>query len=114
MRDKKAPRNCLAGTFIFPLPQKGDVDQSFLFAAPFLRLWSELHLLTLTMPPAILYYAIPAFVLLLSVEAWFSYKEYKHLYETKDTFASLGLGTGNVIVGFITKALIFGLFNFLY
>ena len=66
------------------------------------------------MPPAILYYAIPAFVLLLSVEAWFSYKEYKHLYETKDTFASLGLGTGNVIVGFITKALIFGLFNFLY
>ncbi|HEX8314461.1 MAG TPA: sterol desaturase family protein [Flavisolibacter sp.] len=66
------------------------------------------------MPPAILYYAIPAFVLLLSVEAWFSYKEYKHLYETKDTFASLGLGIGNVIVGFITKALIFGLFNFLY
>ena len=66
------------------------------------------------MPPVILYYAIPFFVLLLSVEAWFSYKENKKLYETRDTFGSLGLGIGNVITGFITKALIFGLFTFLY
>ena len=66
------------------------------------------------MPPAILYYAIPGFLLLLSLEAWFSYKENKHLYETKDTFASLGLGIGNVIVGFATKAMIFGLFTLLY
>ncbi|MER3471147.1 MAG: C-5 sterol desaturase [Chitinophagaceae bacterium] len=66
------------------------------------------------MPPALLYYAIPGFILLLSIEAWFSYKENKHLYETKDTWASLGLGIGNVIVGFGTKALIFGLFTFLY
>ncbi|RYZ28154.1 MAG: sterol desaturase family protein [Chitinophagaceae bacterium] len=66
------------------------------------------------MPPAILYYAIPGFVLLLSFEAWFSHKENKHLYETKDTFASLGLGIGNVIVGFVTKAMIFGLFTLLY
>lgn len=66
------------------------------------------------MPPAILLYAIPGFVLLLAIEAWFSYKENKHLYEVKDTFASLGLGLGNVLIGFITKALIFGLFTFLY
>ena len=66
------------------------------------------------MPPVILYYAIPFFVLLLSIEAWFSYKEQKKLYETKDTFTSLGLGIGNVITGFFTKALIFGLFTFLY
>jgi sterol desaturase/sphingolipid hydroxylase (fatty acid hydroxylase superfamily) len=66
------------------------------------------------MQPAILYYAIPFFVLLLSVEAWFSWKENRHLYETKDTFASLGLGIGNVLTGFITKALIFGLFTWLY
>jgi len=51
---------------------------------------------------------------LLSIEAWFSYKEQKKLYETKDTFTSLGLGIGNVITGFFTKALIFGLFTFLY
>jgi len=66
------------------------------------------------LPPVILYYAIPFFVLLLSIEAWFSYKEQKKLYETKDTFTSLGLGIGNVITGFFTKALIFGLFTFLY
>ena len=53
-------------------------------------------------------------MLLLSIEAWFSYKEQKKLYETKDTFTSLGLGIGNVITGFFTKALIFGLFTLLY
>jgi sterol desaturase/sphingolipid hydroxylase (fatty acid hydroxylase superfamily) len=66
------------------------------------------------MPPAILYYAIPGFLLLLSLEAWFSYRENKHLYESKDTWSSLGLGIGNVLVGFITKAMIFGVFSFLY
>jgi sterol desaturase/sphingolipid hydroxylase (fatty acid hydroxylase superfamily) len=66
------------------------------------------------MPPALLYYAIPGFLLLLSLEAWFSYRENKHLYETKDTWSSLCLGIGNVIVGFITKAMIFALFTFLY
>jgi sterol desaturase/sphingolipid hydroxylase (fatty acid hydroxylase superfamily) len=66
------------------------------------------------MPPAILYYAIPFFVLLLSIEAWFSYKENKQLYETKDTWSSLALGIGNVITGFFTKALIFGLFTLMY
>lgn len=69
---------------------------------------------TIVMPPALLYYAIPGFVLLLAIEAWFSYRENKHLYETRDTFTSLGLGIGNVVVGFATKAAIFGLFSFLY
>lgn len=66
------------------------------------------------MSPSILYYAIPGFVLLLSIEAWFSYREHKELYETKDTFSSLALGIGNVLSGFITKTLIFGLFTLLY
>jgi sterol desaturase/sphingolipid hydroxylase (fatty acid hydroxylase superfamily) len=66
------------------------------------------------MPPALLYYAIPGFLLLLSLEAWFSFKENKMLYERKDTWSSFGLGIGNVVVGFATKAIIFGLFCFLY
>src|SRR3982751_1468773 len=66
------------------------------------------------MAPAILYYAIPGFIILLSIEAWFSYREHKALYEKKDTWTSLGLGIGNVIVGFGTKAMIWGLFTFLY
>jgi len=64
------------------------------------------------MPAPILYYAIPGFVILLSIEAWFTYKENKNPYETKDTFSSLGLGIGNVIVGLFTGAMIFGLFSF--
>lgn len=66
------------------------------------------------MQPAILFYAIPFFVLLLSIEAWFSYKENKNLYDKNDTWSSLALGIGNVLTGFITKALIFGLFTLLY
>jgi sterol desaturase/sphingolipid hydroxylase (fatty acid hydroxylase superfamily) len=66
------------------------------------------------MQPAILFYAIPFFVLLLSIEAWFSYRENKNLYEKKDTWSSLALGIGNVLTGFVTKALIFGLFTLLY
>jgi sterol desaturase/sphingolipid hydroxylase (fatty acid hydroxylase superfamily) len=69
---------------------------------------------TIVMPPALLYYAIPGFILLLALEAWFSYRENRHLYETRDTFTSLGLGVGNVVIGFATKAAIFGLFSFLY
>lgn len=75
-----------------------------------LNLWS----ITNAMQPAILFYAIPFFVVLLSIEAWFSYKENKDLYEKKDTWSSLALGIGNVLTGFITKALIFGLFTLLY
>ena len=66
------------------------------------------------MPPTILYYAIPGFLLLLSIEAWFSYRENRHLFEIKDTWSSLAMGIGNVLTGFVTKALIFGLFTFLY
>src|SRR3954463_7348658 len=66
------------------------------------------------MPPALLYYAIPFFLLLLSIEAWLSYREQRHLYEIKDTCTSLALGIGNVLIGFITKALILALFIVLY
>lgn len=53
-------------------------------------------------------------MLLLSAEAYLSWRENKGLYETRDTFSSLALGIGNVLTGLITKALIFGLFSFLY
>jgi sterol desaturase/sphingolipid hydroxylase (fatty acid hydroxylase superfamily) len=66
------------------------------------------------MPPAVLFYAIPGFVILLSIEAWFSYRENKQFYEKKDTWTSLALGIGNVLTGFVTKAMILGLFMLLY
>jgi sterol desaturase/sphingolipid hydroxylase (fatty acid hydroxylase superfamily) len=64
------------------------------------------------MAAPILLYAIPGFLLLLSIEAWFSYKENRQLFEVKDTWSSLAMG--NVLTGFVTKAMIFGLFTFIY
>ncbi|MGB8194753.1 MAG: sterol desaturase family protein [Chitinophagaceae bacterium] len=66
------------------------------------------------MTPAILYYAIPFFVLLLSIEAWLAHREQKHEYGKNDTWTSLALGIGNVITGFFTKAMILGLFMLIY
>ena len=55
------------------------------------------------MTPAILYYAIPVFVILVVAKWVYSYKESKHLYETKDAFSSMALGIGNVISGIGSK-----------
>jgi sterol desaturase/sphingolipid hydroxylase (fatty acid hydroxylase superfamily) len=66
------------------------------------------------MPPALLYYAIPAFVLLVVAEWYYSYKENKAFYETKDALTSMALGIGNVVSGFGSKVLIIGAFYFVY
>lgn len=66
------------------------------------------------MGPAVLFYAIPAFVLLVIAEWYYSYKEQKALYETKDAFSSMALGIGNVISGFGSKVLVFGAFFLVY
>ncbi len=66
------------------------------------------------MGPAVLFYAIPAFVLLVIAEWYYSYKEQKELYETKDAFSSMALGIGNVISGFGSKVLVFGAFFLVY
>ncbi len=62
----------------------------------------------------ILYYAIPGFILLLVVEAWYAYREHKHLFEKKDTFSSLAMGIGNVITGFVSGAVVWGAFVLVY
>ena len=66
------------------------------------------------MAPEILYFAIPGFVVLLLLEAWYSWKEQKDLYEVRDTFSSLAMGIGNVISGFLSKLLVFGAFTLVY
>ncbi len=66
------------------------------------------------MPPSVLLYAIPAFIILVIAEWYYSYKEQKELYETKDAFSSMALGIGNVVSGFASKLLVFGTGMFLY
>ena len=64
--------------------------------------------------PDILYIAIPFFVLLLIAELVFDTIGKKHLFETKDTFSSLAMGIGNVVVGLATKGVIFAVYWWLY
>lgn len=66
------------------------------------------------MPPNVLYYAIPAFVVLLVAEAILDARDRRDLYEVKDTFASLAMGVGNVLVNLLAKGMVFGAFWGLY
>ena len=64
--------------------------------------------------PDILYIAIPFFVLLLLAELVFDTIEKKQLFETKDTFSSLAMGIGNVMVGLGTKGVMFAVYLWIY
>ncbi len=66
------------------------------------------------MGPTLLFYAIPAFVILVIAEWYYSYKENKAFYEPKDAFSSMALGIGNVVSGFGSKVLVFGAYFLVY
>ena len=53
-------------------------------------------------------YAIPGFVVLLVAEVIITAIQQKEYYDAKDTAGSLTMGIGNVVVGFVGKALTFG------
>lgn len=58
--------------------------------------------------------AIPAFILLLVVEVVLDAVMRRDLYELRDAAASLTMGTGNVILGLATKAMVFGIFTVMH
>lgn len=63
--------------------------------------------------PNLVHWAIPAFILLLVVEAivsTFDVFEEHDLFETKDTFASLAMGVGNVLSSLVAKGLVLAAF----
>jgi len=64
--------------------------------------------------PDILHLAIPGFALLLLAEVIFDTISKRELFETKDTFSSLAMGIGNVVVGLATKGVIFALYLWIY
>ncbi len=66
------------------------------------------------MGPTLLFYAIPAFVLLVIIEWYYSHREKKAYYETRDAFSSMALGIGNVVSGFGSKVLVFGAYYLAY
>jgi sterol desaturase/sphingolipid hydroxylase (fatty acid hydroxylase superfamily) len=59
-------------------------------------------------------YAIPGFIILLVAEVIVTARQQKDYYEAKDTASSLAMGIGNVIIGFVGKAIVFGAFSLIY
>jgi len=67
------------------------------------------------MEPNLIIYAIPFFVVTVILEAVLITREQRERWiEAKDSYTSIALGLGNVFTGLFTKALIFGIYTFLY
>lgn len=64
----------------------------------------------------IILYAIPVFVISLIAEIWYFRVQQKHHehYLARDTVSSLSMGIGNVITGFVSKAVVFGAIVLVY
>ncbi len=58
--------------------------------------------------------AIPLFVLLISVELFLTVKLKYEAYTKSDTFGSLSMGVGSVLVGGATKIIVFAAYSFVY
>ncbi|MCX6215089.1 sterol desaturase family protein [Spirosoma sp.] len=59
-------------------------------------------------------YAIPGFIILLVTEVILTAIQHKDYYDRKDTFSSLSMGIGNVIIGFVGKAIVFSALSLIY
>ena len=59
-------------------------------------------------------YAIPGFIVLLLAEVIVTAKQQKDYYDVKDTAGSLSMGIGNVVIGFVGKAIVFGAYTLVY
>lgn len=64
--------------------------------------------------PNLILYAIPFFILAMLVELIYTVKHHIQTYETKDAFASIGMGLGNVLLGFLSKAMVLAAFFYIY
>ncbi len=64
--------------------------------------------------PDLILYAIPFFIITLIIEIIVDVREKANAYEKKDAITSISMGLGNVFLGILSKALIFGVFIFVY
>ena len=64
--------------------------------------------------PNLIHYAIPFFILTVIIEIILTVKVKLKDYEFKDAGTSILMGLGNVFIGFISKAIVFGVFLVVY
>jgi len=64
--------------------------------------------------PDIILYAIPFFVIAMLLEIYVVSKQKLKGYETKDAVSSISMGIGNVLLGFLSKAIVLLCLSFVY
>ncbi|NEW78242.1 MAG: sterol desaturase family protein [Gelidibacter sp.] len=64
--------------------------------------------------PNLIYYAIPFFIVTVIIEGIAIFKKNPEGYNIKDTFASLSMGVGNVLVNLLSKLIVVFVITFLY
>jgi len=64
--------------------------------------------------PPIILYAIPFFAIAIILELYVTTKQHIKTYTTKDAFSSIAMGLGNVFIGFLSKAIVFGALYYVY
>ena len=61
-----------------------------------------------------IFYAIPAFILFVLLEAYYGYRKKKNFYRLNDTVSNFSLGIGSQISGALSKGLIFGMYIYIH
>jgi sterol desaturase/sphingolipid hydroxylase (fatty acid hydroxylase superfamily) len=59
-------------------------------------------------------YAIPFFLVLISIELFVNWREQLNLYESKEAISSIGMGLGSLVIDLLMKGLAFGTYIFIY
>ena len=64
--------------------------------------------------PNIILFAIPFFIVAMLLEMYVTTKQHIKTYEAKDAFSSIAMGLGNVLFGFLSKAIVLLAFFWIY
>ncbi|WP_242134776.1 sterol desaturase family protein [Aestuariivivens marinum] len=64
--------------------------------------------------PDLVLYAIPVFIIAITAEGLLVYKRNKKIYDFKDTFSSLTMGFGSIVIGLFNKMFVVAIFFALY
>lgn len=62
----------------------------------------------------VIYWAIPVFIIVITIEVIINSVQHLHLYQAKDSAASIAMGIGSAVVNLAMKALAFGAMMFLH
>ena len=67
-------------------------------------------------PPSLdpVVWAIPVFIILISIELFINWREHLNLYHSKEAVSSIGMGLGSLVIDLLTKSLAFGIYTILF